>query len=271
MPINLFNDPLASIKLGANDILKGYVGNNQIFPNAPTQTTLTILFVDNTATGSSLDSTSSVAFTGVPGDSFSTFNRSVNRSSGAYAITGVSVSEAGDSGGNVNTSVSGSGSVSRSISISGTLPATSTTITLTVNSTVNALLSRNLVFGSPSTGSPTAEYNWVNFNTLTWSGGGNASFSMSGQPACVPPACYPPGQGWTYQLDGISNGSVVSSPCGGSASQTIPQPSGGFSVSVRAFGCSQYSPASASPTISISLPETSTYQSASASNSFTWN
>ena len=131
MPINLFNDPLASIKLGANDILKGYVGNDQIFPNAPTQTTLTILFVDNTATGSSLDSTSSVAFTGVPGSSFSTFNRSVNRTNGTYKITGASVSKVGDSGGNVSTSVSGSGNVSRNISISGTLPTTSITITLT--------------------------------------------------------------------------------------------------------------------------------------------
>ena len=33
MPINLFNNPLASIKLGANNILKGYIGNGQIFPN----------------------------------------------------------------------------------------------------------------------------------------------------------------------------------------------------------------------------------------------
>jgi len=33
MPINLSNNPLASIKLGANNILKGYIGNAQIFPN----------------------------------------------------------------------------------------------------------------------------------------------------------------------------------------------------------------------------------------------
>jgi len=33
MPINLFNDPLSSIKLGGDDILKGYIGNSQIFPN----------------------------------------------------------------------------------------------------------------------------------------------------------------------------------------------------------------------------------------------
>ena len=39
MPINLFNDPLASIKLGADDILKGYIGNGQIFPNVITEFT----------------------------------------------------------------------------------------------------------------------------------------------------------------------------------------------------------------------------------------
>ena len=33
MPINLFDNPLSSIKLGADDILKGYIGNSQIFPN----------------------------------------------------------------------------------------------------------------------------------------------------------------------------------------------------------------------------------------------
>ena len=33
MPINLFNNPLSSIKLGADNILKGYIGNTQIFPN----------------------------------------------------------------------------------------------------------------------------------------------------------------------------------------------------------------------------------------------
>ena len=33
MPINLFNNPLSSIKLGADNILKGYIGNAQIFPN----------------------------------------------------------------------------------------------------------------------------------------------------------------------------------------------------------------------------------------------
>ena len=33
MPINLSNDPLSSIKLGESNILKGYVGEGQLFPN----------------------------------------------------------------------------------------------------------------------------------------------------------------------------------------------------------------------------------------------
>ena len=33
MPINLSNDPLSSIKLGESSILKGYVGEGQLFPN----------------------------------------------------------------------------------------------------------------------------------------------------------------------------------------------------------------------------------------------
>lgn len=44
MPINLFNNPLASIKLGASDILKGYIGNDQIFPN---DTEITAAAFDN--------------------------------------------------------------------------------------------------------------------------------------------------------------------------------------------------------------------------------
>lgn len=173
MPINLFNDPLASLKLGADNIIKGYVGNASVFPNVPDETTLTILFVDNTATGSILDSTSSVAFTGIPGSSFSTFNRSVNRTNGTYKITGASISKVGDSGGNVSTSVSGSGNVSRNISISGTLPTTSTTITLTVDSTVGNLIARTGVINVQFSGTPNnAAVNFgFNGTNASWTGG----------------------------------------------------------------------------------------------------
>jgi hypothetical protein len=112
---------------GSTEIQDGYKATDSFYVN---ETTLTIIFVDNTATGSSLNSTSSAVFTGVPGSTFGSFSRSVNRTNGTYKVTGASVSESGDSGGNVNTSVSGSGNVSRTISISGTIPTTSKTITL---------------------------------------------------------------------------------------------------------------------------------------------
>ena len=50
MPINLFNNPLSSIKLGADNILKGYIGNGQIFPN---NTEITAAAFNNASTGES--------------------------------------------------------------------------------------------------------------------------------------------------------------------------------------------------------------------------
>jgi hypothetical protein len=254
---------------GSTEVQDGYKAADSFYVN---ETTLTIVFIDNTATGANF-SGSTIIRTGVPGSSWNMAGASrVDRTSTAYRLSAISSSTANDSGNNVTITNSGSTYFPAlgEFYFSGTIPTTSKTVTVTIDASTVALASRNLVFGSPNTGSPTAEYNWVSFSTLTWSGGGNASLSMSGQPACVPPACYPPGMGWTYQLDGIANGSIVSGPCGGSASQTIPLPSG-FAISVRAFSCSQYSPASASPTINVYLPENSTHQSASSSISFTWN
>ena len=155
---------------GSTEIQNGYKAADSFYVN---ETTLTIIFVDNTATGSSLNSTSSAVFTGSPGSAFSTFSRSVNRTNGTYAVTGASVSEAGDSGNNVSTSVSGSGNVSRNISISGTIPTTTRTITLTVNSTVNTLLARTGVINVQFSGAPNnAAVNFgFNGTNASWTGG----------------------------------------------------------------------------------------------------
>ena len=265
MPIYKGSNEVTSGNLykGSTEIQDGYKASDSFYVN---EATLTIVFVDNTATGSSLNSTSSAVFTGVPGSTFSSFSRSVNRTNGTYKVTGASVSEAGDSGGNVNTSVSGSGSASRTISISGTIPTTAKTITLTVDSTVSNLIARNVVINTPSVSSPTAQGNWVGFTT-TWSGPGDATFSMSGQPSCVPPACYPPGQNWIYYIDSIPGGAIAQSSCGGSISQSNSTQN---FATFRAVACSQYSPTVASPTITVSLAETSTYQSGSASYNFSW-
>jgi len=155
---------------GSTEIQNGYKAADSFYVN---ETTLTIIFVDNTANGSSLNSTSSAVFTGSPGSAFSTFSRSVNRTNGTYAVTGASVSEAGDSGNNVSTSVSGSGNVSRNISISGTIPTTTRTITLTVNSTVNTLLARTGVINVQFSGTPNnAAVNFgFNGTNASWTGG----------------------------------------------------------------------------------------------------
>ena len=244
---------------GSTEVQDGYKAADSFYVN---ETTLTILFIDNTATGSSLNSTSSAVFTGVPGSAFSAFSRSVNRSSGAYAVTGASVSEAGDSGGNVNTSVSGSGNVSRNISISGTIPTTSTTITLTVNSTVNVLLARNMNLNSTGSPSPTPMNGWVCFGIAaggsTWSGGGTATASMGGGVTDI-----------MYSIDAIPGGSYVTGSCGGTISQS-GMPSGAQPC-FRAIRCGSATTSSVTATLSLSIGETSTYQSDSVSTSFTWN
>jgi hypothetical protein len=82
MPINLFNNPLSSIKLGADDILKGYIGNGQVFPNSAE---ITAAAFDN----------ASIANTGgntpytVSGDVGSSFT--LTGSSGAVAPSGTQV------------------------------------------------------------------------------------------------------------------------------------------------------------------------------------
>jgi len=237
---------------GSTEVQDGYKAADSFYVN---ETTLTIVFVDNTATGSSLNSTSSAVFTGVPGSAFSAFSRSVNRSSGAYAVTGASVSEAGDSGGNVNTSVSGSGNVSRNISISGTIPTTSTTITLTVNSTVNVLLARNM---SASGGTGSGSWgSWSN-STVSWSGGGTASAVSPGVPESSS----------RFDYGGTDTGQ---SSCGGAqyASGMIS----GQGLDMQASnGCSGNPAPSRNKSISVTIGETSTYQAGSVTlGGYTWS
>jgi len=260
MPIYKGSTEITSGNLykGSTEIQDGYKATDSFYVN---ETTLTIIFVDNTATGSSLNSTSSAVFTGVPGNAFSSFSRSVNRTNGTYKVTGASVSESGDSNNNVNTSVSGSGNVSRNISISGTIPTTSKTITLTVSSTVGNLLSRNMNFNSTGSSNPTPWSNWVSYGFgaggSTWSGGGTATASMSPGVTDV-----------MYSIDSVPGGSFVTGSCGSSLSQSGM--TSGFAPSFRAMQCNSATTPSVTPTLTISIGETSTYQSGSVSTNFTW-
>ena len=82
MPINLFNNPLASIKLGANDILKGYIGNGQVFPNS---TDITAAAFDN-ANIANTGGNTPYTVSGETGASFT-----LTGSSGATAPSGTQV------------------------------------------------------------------------------------------------------------------------------------------------------------------------------------
>jgi hypothetical protein len=243
---------------GSTEVQDGYKATDSFYVN---ETTLTIIFVDNTATGSSLNSTSSAVFTGVPGSAFSSFNRSVNRTNGTYAVTGASVSESGDLSGNVSTSVSGSGNVSRNISISGTIPTTTRTITLTVNSTVNVLLPRNMNFNSTGSAYPTPFANWVSYGFgsggSTWSGGGTATASMGPSVTDI-----------RYSIDAVPGQNYVTGPCGSSVSQS-GMPSG-TTPSFRAIQCNGTSTPNVIATMTLSIGETSTYQADSVSTTFKW-
>ena len=84
MPINLFNNPLSSIKLGADDILKGYIGNGQIFPNS---TSITAAGFDNA--GSTMPNTGGNTPYTVSGDIGSSF--SLQGTVGATAPSGTQV------------------------------------------------------------------------------------------------------------------------------------------------------------------------------------
>ena len=237
---------------GSTEIQNGYKAADSFYVN---ETTLTIIFVDNTATGSSLNSTSSAVFTGSPGSAFSTFSRSVNRTNGTYAVTGASVSEAGDSGNNVSTSVSGSGNVSRNISISGTIPTTTRTITLTVNSTVNTLLARTGVINVQFSGTPNnAAVNFgFNGTNASWTGGAPTT-------ATITLACSLTNGNGGSQIDLNGNTSAAVPPYSSmskSASITAGTfnggVSGGFSGSIVFNSVYLY----------LSVGESSTYQSLS--------
>ena len=82
MPINLFNNPLSSIKLGADDILKGYIGNGQIFPN---NTEITAAAFNNASTG---EAPTNQPYT-VSGETGASFT--LTGSSGATAPSGTQV------------------------------------------------------------------------------------------------------------------------------------------------------------------------------------
>ena len=115
MPINLFNNPLSSIKLGANNILKGYIGNDEIFPN--------LITIDFTSiSGLGLTYTLPPSQSGDPGASYPSTTFTISGAASeilqvsSFAMTNLpsTLSAVVSSGGNTN---------SLTVTISGTFPA----------------------------------------------------------------------------------------------------------------------------------------------------
>jgi hypothetical protein len=173
MPIYKGTNEVTSGNLykGSTEIQDGYKATDSFYVN---ETTLTIVFVDNTGSTANLNSSASISLVGVPGASFTQQQRFVTAASG-YALNSVGCAESGDIGNNVTCSVSGG-----TININGTYPATSVTVTLTITAATTALIVRPMTItrtttpsGTTGNGSRQASYN------ITYSGGGTATFSCN--------------------------------------------------------------------------------------------
>jgi len=274
MPINLFNDPLASLKLGADNILKGYIGNDRIFPNS---LTLTIVFVDNTSANVNLDNASTVSFTGSPGANWSSFNRTLTRVNGTVRITGATGSENGDTQNILSIVESGTGSVARSLTFSGTLPTVSQTITVTITDTFVNLQTRTLYVGPGATNIP----RYSTIGRVGWSGGGNGTVYVTSNydagyiysTAASGGGGFPNGLVW-------GGGTPINTPITwyGNAAQSIPNyllganvspgSSYSFMLDINQTGGTVIPKIS---TLTVSVEENNTYQAQSASASYSRN
>jgi len=169
MPINLFNNPLASIKLGANDILKGYIGNSPIFPNL-----ITIEFTS--ISGLSLTYTLPPSQTGDPGTSYSSTTFTISGTTGqrlnasSFAMTNLPASLSA-------TVTGGNNSQTLTVTITGTYPTVGVGAITSVVSGINIsteYLAHYLVIGGGSN---------TNYNYIHGGGGGGGlktSFSTQG-------------------------------------------------------------------------------------------
>jgi len=124
-----------SLKKGATNIENGYKQTDQFYVNT---NAITINFVD--AISGATMSTTQFSSIGTPGTAFSSFTRTISVNSGRIWLSNPTVSESGDTGGNVNASISGITSTSATLNVSGTHPTTGVTVTLTVNGSTQVQL-----------------------------------------------------------------------------------------------------------------------------------
>ena len=169
MPVYKGNNEVTSGNLykGTTEIQDGYKATDSFYVN---EITLTIAFVDSTSSNINLDSASSVSFTGVPGNSWTSFNRNLTRANGTVRITGAAGSKSGDTQNILNIVESGSGSITRQLTFSGTLPTVSQTIIVTITDSFVNLIARSMTVGP---GGSSTNSN-IAIGTISWTGDGTA-------------------------------------------------------------------------------------------------
>ena len=131
-----------NFRLGDTQVDRVYLGEDRVWTN---ETTLTILLVDNTPTGASLNSSTTIVLTGVPGEQFPPIlDRRVSRTTG-FDLISATCTESGDTGSNVScTQLGQQENVNVTFRIDGTYPESDTTVTLTFNAVVSEQLSNVL-------------------------------------------------------------------------------------------------------------------------------
>jgi len=167
MPIYKGSNEVSSgnLRKGSTEIQNGYKQTDQFYVNT---LAITINFVD--AISGATFSTTQFSSIGTPGASFSSFTRTITTDSGRIFNGAITVSEAGDSGNNVNASISNQSSATADLNVSGTYPTQGVTVTLTVNGATQVQLPNLNV---------SASYSSATFSTSDGGSLGTFSYSTS--------------------------------------------------------------------------------------------
>jgi hypothetical protein len=213
------------------------------FSQAP-QVTLNITFTDSTPTGASLNSTSTITLTGIPGTAISAQSRTINRAAN-YILSSPNVTKSGDTNSDLSLASTLTGSAgfqNIDIDITGTFPTVSKTIAITANCTATAKQSRNLSLYdlTPVLGGGSVSSNGGTCGVRpSWSGGDTGSYTAG------------------FTTDGIDPGNAGSS--------TNPSSSTTMSAGAVSFTWNNFGGSYVTISANASVSENATYASASAS------
>ena len=227
MPINLFNNPLSSIKLGADDILKGYIGNGQIFPNDTeiTAAAFTDTYIANTGGNTpyvvSGEIGASFSLTGSVGATAPSGTQVISSSPSTYQIAIASNQGCGAPQRNSQVVITPQGNTVLASGLSNTdtiiqyagPPTIANNIGLTI--TVTNTSYQTITVGGQVRWAPGAQ--WSVTIGYTVGAGGNTGISrmtINGPNAQMQSGSNPNGVGWTNTNSGTqpSNGSYWNNP-----------------------------------------------------------